>query len=340
MKKLAFPIVILLLAALIVGLYALNNRSEQVEILDSTQTQTTPPPELSTTTSTEDERALLPSVTEVETWTQFSESISEEQNFAPGIIPLHEGGYRIYWNDYDLGGITSAVSEDGINFELEEGTRIGLLEDNTDCFASHPWFIQTDNGYRAYYNGVCDSDQSKNIFGVFKIFSAISEQGLDFTSESVVVDFGEENGLTHAGHGRIIQLEDGTYRLFFSANFIGIDAPADILGASSTDGIEWELDESPILIMGHDPAIVYLDGVYHMFSSFLSKNMLHLTSIDGYNFEIESWVEFYDSEGNIFEAFGDVEALVLSNGDLVIYGAGKLEGEEKGYPGLIIMKKE
>ncbi|MEK7326265.1 MAG: hypothetical protein AAB217_13495, partial [Chloroflexota bacterium] len=68
------------------------------------------------------EQAFLPQVTAVEKWVEIS-VISQRQNFAPSIVKLHEGGYRIFWNDALAGGITSATSPDGLTFTADSGLR-------------------------------------------------------------------------------------------------------------------------------------------------------------------------------------------------------------------------
>lgn len=289
---------------------------------------------LGTRTTAESERALLPSVTAVERWEQAGESISGRDNFAPGIVALREGGYRMYWNDYPRGGITSATSADGIAFVADEGLRITDTGEENGCIASHPWLVALPDGYRMYYGSRCEQGVSDDV----DILSAFSSDGVTFVPEGIVVGVGETTGLTFAGHGRILTLEDGTYRLYFSANTDAMreGEPSAILGATSDDGIEWALDDALTLEMGHDPAIVWLDDKAHMYTSFLAKNTLHLVSEDGYRFVPVAWVEFYDDEGTRFEEFGDVEAFATED-EVFLYGGGKLEGSRVGFGGLIRM---
>lgn len=284
-----------------------------------------------------EERALLPNITGVEKWQQIAEPISDADNFAPGIIALEEGGYRIFWNDYQKGGITSATSADGITFVKDQGLRITETLTGNNCFASHPWLVAIEGGYRMYYGGKCEDNQPDG----YQIYTAFSSDGLSFQDEGIVIGTGEETGLTFAGHGRILKLKDGTYRMFFSANTKTMESnePSAILGAVSSDGIHWTLDAAITLEMGHDPAIIWKDGKAHMYVSFLSRNTLHLISDNGYSFTPVSWMEFYDAEGNRFGDFGDVEALVAQDGSILIYGSGKLENSQTGFPGILPMKE-
>ncbi len=285
----------------------------------------------------EGERSLLPSVTAVERWEQSGNVISGPDNFAPGIVALKEGGYRMYWNDYPSGGITSATSEDGITFVPDEGLRISDTGEGNGCFASHPWLVALSEGYRMYHNSRCEKDVLDDV----DILSAFSPDGITFEPEGIVVGVGKATGLTFAGHGRILPLADGTYRLYFSANTLDMEEgePSAILGATSADGIEWTLDDALTLEMGHDPAIVWAGGKAHMYASFLAKNTLHLVSEDGYEFTPVAWMEFYDENGTRFEEFGDVEALARDGGSVSVYGGGKLVGSRNGEPGLVMMRE-
>lgn len=294
---------------------------------------------LSTSLSRSEERALLPQVTEVETWQQVSASfISEEQNFAPGIVQLSDGTYRIYWNDYERGGITSATSADGINFTPDDGIRLTVAHEGTECVASHPWLVALEDGYRMYYNTACTEDLVAT--PAQQIYTAFSKDGLTFEREGMSLGNGEATGLTYSGHGRIAKLDDSTYRMYFSANTVDMPKmdPSAILGATSKDGLRWTLDEALTFEMGHDPSVVWVDGMLHMYTSFLSKNILHLVSEDGYTFTPVAWIEVTNKDGRTFEEFGDVEVM-LQDGEVVMYGGGKLEGDREGYPGLIAAKR-
>ena len=57
----------------------------------------------------------------------------------------------------------------------------------------------------------------------------------------------------------------------------------------------------------------------------------HAESEDGYNFEIVSWVEFYNNDQR-FQDFGDIDIIEI-DGELYIFGSGK------GSNGISIMKR-
>lgn len=65
------------------------------------------------------------------------------------MIPLNEGGYRMYWDNGmgAMSGIGSATSPDGINFTIDEGIRLAEVEENSECIASHVWLTAEEEGY-------------------------------------------------------------------------------------------------------------------------------------------------------------------------------------------------
>jgi hypothetical protein len=269
------------------------------------------------------ERAFLPQVTAVEKWVELG-IISQRQNFAPSIVKLNEGGYRIFWNDMLAGGITSAVSPDGLAFTADSGLRFASgQQGDLDCTASHPWVIAVAGGYRMYYQGNEDCNPQPNSIPTYRIFSAFSGDGLSFTREGVRVDIGESTGLTQAAHGRVLLLADGRYRMWFSANFTGKNGPADILGATSTDGLTWTLDSAPTIERAHDPTVIRIGDKIYIYTTFLGDNFVILESTDGFAFTPVSWVEFYNAAGERIEEFGDADILLNDDGKLLIYGSGK-----------------
>jgi hypothetical protein len=274
----------------------------------------------------------LPQVTAVQTWKEIA-VIGERENFAPSILKLRDGTYRIYWNSVRENGVTSASSRDGIAFTKDSGVRLKSgAAGEKDCIASHPWVVAMGNGYRMYYQGDAKCQRAQNEQPEFRVLSAFSSDGLNFTKEGVRVEIGA-NGLTQAAHGRVLRMDDGTYRMWFSANFAGKNAPADILGASSKDGLTWTLDAKPTLERAHDPTVTKLGGKIYIYTTFLGDNFVILESFDGFNFTPTSWVDFYDKNGKRYEEFGDVDILQLADGRLLMYGSGK------GSPGVSAMEK-
>lgn len=290
------------------------------------------PPLIRPTVDAIGERAEVPTVTAIETWQRISYP-ADPGPFAPDIIALAEGGYRVFWNQFNPngpmgGGIASASSPDGIHFTADEGLRLVNELEGISCVVSHPWIIAVEGGYRLYFqadgacrfNGDVSGDEPE-----FRILSAFSSDGLNFEREDGVrMDIGEATGLSQAAHGRVFQLADGTYRMLFSGNIIGKRGPSDILGATSMDGLTWTRDEQPIMEGGHDPAVIEQDGVYAAYVSYKAGNLLLMTSSDGYEFNPTAWVEFVDEQGDPLPVHGDVEVIEI-DGVVYLYGSGKGE---------------
>ncbi len=267
------------------------------------------------------EKSFLPQLTAIEKWKEIA-VVGERENFAPSIVKLREGGYRIFWNSVSQKGITSATSKDGIAFTKDSGVRLtNGGAGQKDCIASHPWVIALDAGYRMYYQGDTFCEMKPDVDHEFRVFSAFSTDGMNFTREGVRVDIGA-NGLAQAAHGRVLRLDDGTYRMYFSANFVNKRGPADILGASSKDGLTWTLDAAPILERGHDPTVIKIGATIFIYTTFLGDNFVILESADGKKFTPTTWVEFYDSSGKRIVELGDPDILQLPDGRVLIYATG------------------
>jgi hypothetical protein len=230
----------------------------------------------------------------------------------------------MYANGGQGSGVVSFISSDGLSFTPEPGQRLSQPGESgaLDCVSSHPWVFAMDGGYRMYYQGdaLCAKGGDAH---QFRVFSAFSKDGLSFAREGVRIDIGGPTGLTQAAHGRVLRLPDGRYRMFFSANFASKDGPADVLGATSTDGLAWTLDRSPILERAHDPTVISVDGEIRIYTTFLGDNFVVLRSTDGFTFTASKWLDFASIAGARVEEFGDADIIRLADGRLVIYGSGK-----------------
>lgn len=197
----------------------------------------------------------------------------------PDVIALPDGRYRIYFQrfsqEYDQQAIHSAISDDGLHFEVEEGVRLvptsGGLDRDTVAATS---VIQLPDGrYRMYYRGTVNEktdSMNPNPFTT-RLFSAISEDGLRFEKEPGV-RIETRNDILHemADGTFILQLEDGNYRLYFGS----VDG---IYQADSEDGLEFTLHPQPVFtgtfrpgmpsVGGPpgDPTIIQMDDGYRMY---------------------------------------------------------------------------
>lgn len=280
------------------------------------------------------ERQFLPGVTDVQRWHEVA-LVGQPGNFAPSVVPLADGRYRMYANGGAGKGIVSLISPDGIHFEAEPGIRLnGAGTGALDCVASHPWVVAMDGGFRMYYQGDANCAPTDSQPHQFRVFSAFSKDGLTFTREGVRIDVGPGTGLRTAAHGRIVRMADGDYRMFLSVDLLGKDGPADVVSATSADGLTWKVDLKPVLERAHDPTIVLEDGKLSVIAAFLGDNVVALEAGPGGVLRPTRWLEFYDTNGTRVEEFGDIDAARLPDGRLAIYGSGK------GVKGIMVMVAE
>lgn len=286
------------------------------------------------------ERATLADVKTVQKWVQVAmqpETIVGTN--APSLIPLIEGDYRMYWTDARLRGIGSATTPDGILFNLDEGARLtNAGAGQPDCVVSKPFVIQTADGYRMYYQAQadpCDDRAPDEMPANSRIMSAFSLDGRLFEREAGIrVDVGASSGLSAAGHGRVIQQDDGNYRMYFTARSNGETEGLFVASASSVDSLNWQVDTSPILVGAHDPTAIQIEDTIYLYISYQSDNFLLLESNDGIHFSPVSWLEFYDASGQRIGQFGDVDVFETMDGKLLMYGSGQ------GMAGVGIFRQE
>jgi hypothetical protein len=273
-----------------------------------------------------EERSRLPQIKAIEKWT-LKEKNTAYRTFAPSLVRLSDGRYRMYSNGPNFKGIDSSISDDGLHFTKEAGLRLSGTGKSGDanCSLSHPWVIPVARGYRLYYqaNAVCDwhGDIMAKSEPQFKIMSAFSQDGLTFVHDDGI-RVNTDTKLLQAAHGRIIKLSDGTLRMYFSANFRP-HGPSDIQGASSQDGLTWQLDAQPTVLTSHDPTVLNQDGKIIMYTASDRFNMLKLVSDDGVKFTPTAWVEFQDEAGPFIGPVADIDIISGPQGELRIYGTWK-----------------
>jgi len=271
------------------------------------------------------ERATLSAVTTVQKWQQVG-SISQPENSAPSIIPLDNGDYRLYWNAPSLNGIGSATTPDGFRFNADEGARvINAPSGKPDCAIGKPWVIPVEDGYRMYYQGQPDNCNAAvtTLAANARIFSAFSSDGHSFTRDpGIRVDVGTSTGLSAAGHGRVIQLDDGSFRMYFTAFLPDKGTTPYLMTASSIDTLAWAVNPKPLLEGAHDPTALQVESTIQLYVSYMTDNVLLLESTDGLNFKPVAWLEFYDATNNLITQMSDLDIIDVADGSLVIYGNG------------------
>lgn len=271
------------------------------------------------------ERATLPDVTTVQKWRQVA-TISEAENSAPSIIPLDNGDYRVFWNAPSLNGIGSATTPDGLRFNTDGGARlINAPAGQSDCAIGQPWVIQMANGYRMYYQGqpeTCNAAVSALALDA-RIFSAFSSDGHDFTRDSGIrVDVGDITDLTAAGRGRVIQTDDGTFRMYFTAFLPDKGTTPYIMTATSVDSLSWQVEPTPLLEGAYDPTALQVEETIYLYVSYLSGSTLLLESGDSLTFTPTAWLDFYDTANTPIPSLNSIDIIDVIDGSLVIYGSG------------------
>jgi len=185
---------------------------------------------------------------------------------APFLMRTPDGRYRLYYHADS--GLKSAISSDGLAFTIEPRQRIPVGDALAfDCEVLHAWGVALPKGgYRLYYTGH-DCTNYKN--PQLRILSAESSDGIYFRKEGfqggvevreqrVRIDIGSaRSGLNSAGKGRVLQLADGSYRMFFAGELASPDRlPQNIMVATSPEGMAWSVDPKPLYADAFDPALV------------------------------------------------------------------------------------
>lgn len=196
----------------------------------------------------------------------------------PDVVPLAEGGYRMYFEGQPAAGpavILSARSSDGLAWEPEPGVRFG---DPARRLGSPRAVYVGDDGsgrarVRLYFHSYTQPLRGGLDAGNH-ILSAISDDGLVFTPEPGVRIAQEGPLQTFAVYAaEALLLGDGTYRMYY-AGWTEEPLRGRIFSATSRDGLDWVRDAEPNVEFGgrHDatkcsePCVMRLpDGRYRMF---------------------------------------------------------------------------
>lgn len=182
----------------------------------------------------------------------------------PAVFETQDGRYRMIFEgsrmDYNKNDrrLYSAVSSDGVAWTVEEGVRFQDEGDGKpgELFTSVPDIIRLgDRRLRMYYTR-----------GVTSATALSSDDGLTWTKETNLK-------LTKVAlDPDIVVLDDGTYKLFFTTFEDEFGKGEQwVVAASSSDGIEFVLDEGKLIEPGTagglvtDPDVVRLDTGYRMY---------------------------------------------------------------------------
>lgn len=121
------------------------------------------------------------------------------------------------FNDHN---IISAVSDDGLLFEMESGIRVPQDRELESFSVYAPEVLRLGTGgYRMYYAGwVSAPEVSAGSKYHGRIFSAFSQDGLQWTKDpDICLDNGGRWDTVKASEPCIIDLADGRFRMFYEA---------------------------------------------------------------------------------------------------------------------------
>ena len=238
----------------------------------------------------------------------------------PSAVELPDGRIRLYVFTEGQ-GVRSAISNDGINFQDEEGVRV------KEGDAGQPRVLTTEDGkYRLF------TTRSK------EIVSYLSDDGLNFTYEKKIIE-ASEFGLTSLSSPAIIKLPTNTYRMYVS------DLPTPggdvggykIVSAYSEDMLNWTPDPGVRIGEGSEhleysaehPSPVFNDdgSIRLYFGHFPGKNQNSLKAsigmgktLDGLHYsESKDGLTFKETVWTGFIFGNDPDVLTLNNGTKLIY---------------------
>lgn len=200
---------------------------------------------------------------------------ASQRTLCPDVVPIPGGGYRMYYEARTPDAptvILSATSGDGLEWELEDGVRIG---DGEWSYGSPRCvYFPTDRGlvYRLYFHHY-SFPLASGLDAQNNIVSAVSLDGLNFEIEPGLRIAQETERETYAVYApEVVRLGDGSFRMFYAGWAEGIDG--GIFTAVSGDGIQWTKSPEPVLDldveldcrMVSEPCVIELpDGRCRMF---------------------------------------------------------------------------
>ena len=221
------------------------------------------------------------------------------------VIKLSDDTYRAYFAINE--GIRSATSNDGLAFTVEDGFRL------PEGYGM-PRVVRLCDGRYRLFAIVSDA-----------IASAISDDGLEFTVEEGTRINASDFGVEQLSGGSLVELGDGTYRMYFS----DLPKPGErvkdhqIFSATSNDMLTWTAESGVRVGSGsgidmsaeHPFVIKRSDGTFRMF--YYRNNPIGLwtsTSTDGLTWENQESTGITEkTEGN------DPDVVTLPDGRWRLY---------------------
>ena len=143
----------------------------------------------------------------------------------PAIHKLENGRYRMYY--HGPGGILSAISANGLNFEKESGIRISPgMPGSSESMVSDPTVITMPDGrIMMYYKGADRPGGPGK--AVHKIFSATSSNGLEFEKGGLRIDSETTGDRGWASVPEAVRLPDGRVRIYYAVSYTHLTLPTN-----------------------------------------------------------------------------------------------------------------
>jgi len=188
---------------------------------------------------------------------------------APDVVRLDDGSFRMYFEgriDQRSESILSAVSIDGLSWEIEQGVR--LQDKSREIGYGTPCCVRiAGNEWRIYFHR-----RQKNRI---EIISAMSSDGLRWRVEAGV-RIAEVN---QGGRGMVYspfvyRSDDGSWKMLYAQWSGFFKKKGRILAARSKDGLRWIKETEPVLSPGgpldaehcSEPCLLRLsDGSWRLF---------------------------------------------------------------------------
>jgi predicted GH43/DUF377 family glycosyl hydrolase len=255
----------------------------------------------------------------------------------PSLIRLRDGRYRLYLqaraygsdNNADGVNIVSLISTDGIQWDVEPGTRISHgSESDVDSEAGEPGvYLGLDGKYYMAYTGRYIGANPDGVNQkMHRVVFAVSDDGLNWTKLNQHYTGSYDDAWTGFASSADVHIVNGQYVIYYTSG-------RKIIRAASQDGLIWVRQEIAIAA-GHDSTMVEYDGVYYMFVMMpegleyernpdtTRDNLVMAISQDGVNWSKDYYqVIVENGDGSQVGAVDlqDPAAILLSDGSLRIF---------------------
>jgi hypothetical protein len=131
------------------------------------------------------------------------------------IASLSDGRMRMYFSSEKgsewFQDIRSAISTDGLNWEIEQGIRISADQPGYRSVANNPTVIKVPGGWRIYFRG-------SDIAPLWsQIYSAFSPDGLDFNVEGIRLSYRRFGFERHGvAFPHVTKIPGGGFRMYYT----------------------------------------------------------------------------------------------------------------------------